>query len=82
MEQSFREDLRVAWGFANALIDMYAKCGSINDSHRMFNSVTHRNLLTWTSMMVGYGAHGRRREAIKLFNDMVRSGVRPDKIGF
>ncbi|KAL3725795.1 hypothetical protein ACJRO7_030773 [Eucalyptus globulus] len=69
-------------GLANALIDMYAMCGSVNDSHRMFNSMSHRNLLSWSSMMVGYVPHGHGREAIKSFYDMGRSGVRLDKIVF
>lgn len=77
-----RRGLEGSMGLANALIDMYAKCGSIIDSHRIFISMSHRNLLSWTSMIVGFGAHGQGREAIKLFNDMVRSGIRPDQIVF
>ncbi|KAK3418737.1 hypothetical protein EUGRSUZ_H03307 [Eucalyptus grandis] len=77
-----RRGLERSMGLANALIDMYAKCGSINDSHRIFISMSHRNLLSWTSMMIGFGAHGQGREAIKLFDDMVRSGIRPDQIVF
>ncbi|WOG82764.1 hypothetical protein DCAR_0101932 [Daucus carota subsp. sativus] len=51
----------------NALIDMYAKCGSIMDSY----------LVSWTSMMIGYG-----KEAGTLFNEMVKSGIQLDQIVF
>ncbi|KAE8675451.1 Golgi apparatus membrane protein-like protein ECHIDNA [Hibiscus syriacus] len=53
---------------ANAL-DMYAKCGSIADSHKIFSEMSDRNLVSWTSMMIGYGAHGCGKEAVKLFDE-------------
>ncbi|KAJ8752279.1 hypothetical protein K2173_003915 [Erythroxylum novogranatense] len=53
---------------ANSLIDMYAKCGDITESHKMFSELSYRNLVSWTSMMPGYGAH------------MVWSGFIPDQI--
>ncbi|MBA0561565.1 hypothetical protein Golob_018380 [Gossypium lobatum] len=67
---------------ANALIDMYAKCGSIADSRKIFREMSDRNLVSWTSMMIGYGAHGYGKEAVKLFDEMVVSGIRPDRIVF
>jgi pentatricopeptide repeat protein len=67
---------------SNALIDMYAKCGNVADSHKIFSGMPHTNLVSWTSMMIGYGAHGHGKEAVELFNEMVRSGIKPDKIVF
>lgn len=67
---------------ANALIDMYAKCGNISDSQKIFSGMSDRDLVTWTSMMIGYGAHGYGKEAVELFDEMVKLGVRPDKIVF
>lgn len=65
---------------SNALIDMYAKCGSITDSHRIFSEMSDTNLVSWTSMIIGYGAHGHGKKAVELFNEMVRSGIKPDKV--
>lgn len=67
---------------ANALIDMYAKCGSISDSCKVFSEMNCRDLVSWTAMMIGYGAHGYGKEAVELFDEMIRSGIRPDKIVF
>ncbi|KAL5580380.1 hypothetical protein UlMin_012822 [Ulmus minor] len=66
----------------NALIDMYAKCGNIADSRKIFGEMSHKNLVSWTSMMIGYGAHGFGKEAVQLFDAMVRSGIKPDQIVF
>ena len=67
---------------SNALIDMYSKCGNIADSRQVFRGMSHRDLVSWTSMMIGYGTHGYGQEAIELFEEMVRSGIRPDRVVF
>lgn len=68
---------------ANALIDMYAKCGDVPGSERVFGEIEERrNLVSWTSMMIGYGSHGYGAEAVELFDEMVSVGVRPDRIVF
>lgn len=76
--RGFNQNLEVA----NALIDMYAKCGNIADSRKVFDEMSGKNLVSWTSMMIGYGAHGFGKEAVELFDEMVRSGIRPDQIVF
>ncbi|KAK9139139.1 hypothetical protein Scep_008820 [Stephania cephalantha] len=67
---------------ANSLIDMYAKCGSVSDSWRIFTEMRRRDLISWTSMMNAYGTHGHGREAIELFNEMVVSGIKLDRVAF
>ncbi|KAL3814621.1 hypothetical protein ACJIZ3_015889 [Penstemon smallii] len=69
-------------GVANSLIDMYAKCGNITNSCKIFNEMESKNVVSWTSMMIGYGSHGHGDEAVDLFNKMVTSGVKPDRIVF
>ncbi|XP_071685839.1 putative pentatricopeptide repeat-containing protein At1g56570 [Rutidosis leptorrhynchoides] len=78
----FKRGLEENVPLANSLIDMYAKSGSIEDSKRMFDIMSSRDLVSWTSMMIGYGSHGRGNEAVELFNEMVSSGVKPDTIVF
>ncbi|KAJ9681717.1 hypothetical protein PVL29_017885 [Vitis rotundifolia] len=67
---------------SNALIDMYSKCGNIADSHQVFGGMSHRDLVSWTAMMIGYGTHGYGEEAVELFDKMVRSDIRPDRVVF
>lgn len=63
---------------SNALIDMYSKCGNIADSHQVFGGMSRRDLVSWTTMMIGYGTHGYGEEAVELFDKMVRSDIKPD----
>ncbi|RVW62306.1 putative pentatricopeptide repeat-containing protein [Vitis vinifera] len=56
---------------SNALIDMYSKCGNIADSHQVFGGMSRRDLVSWTTMMIGYGTHGYGEEVVELFDKMV-----------
>ncbi|XP_074567920.1 pentatricopeptide repeat-containing protein At4g14820 [Curcuma longa] len=66
----------------NALIDMYSKCGSLADACRVFNEITGKNVITWTSMITGFALHGNGRSAIALFDQMVAEGIMPNGVTF
>ncbi|VAH74312.1 unnamed protein product [Triticum turgidum subsp. durum] len=67
---------------ANALMDMYVKCGALLLSRRLFDRLSSKNLISWTIMVAGYGMHGRGRDAIALFEQMRTSGIMPDAASF
>jgi pentatricopeptide repeat protein len=67
---------------ANSLIDMYAKCGSMEDAWRVFNKMPSRDVVTWTTILGGCAMHGHGKEALKLFEQMCKEGVQPDDITF
>ncbi|KAF6991366.1 hypothetical protein CFC21_008458 [Triticum aestivum] len=66
----------------NALIDMYAKCGAVEQAAEVFDAMTRRDVYTYTSMISGLAMHGRGEEALALFGDMRRAGVRPNEVTF
>lgn len=66
----------------NALIEMYAKCGSINPALQVFNQMLERDVISWSTMIGGLANHGKAREAIELFQDMQRAGIEPNGITF
>ena len=57
---------------------MYAKCGDLFFAKYLFEKMSDRNVVTWTAMIGGLGAHGFSREALKVFDEMVQAGVQPD----
>ncbi|KAL0912092.1 hypothetical protein M5K25_018040 [Dendrobium thyrsiflorum] len=65
-----------------ALINMYARSGSIQESRIVFNGLHKRDLICWTAIICGYGIHGLAKDAEMLFNQMVESGIEPDCISF
>eukprot|EP01018_Ginkgo_biloba_P015578 Gb_31319 [translate_table: standard] len=64
----------------SALVGMYAKCGSIEKARDVFDKMHQRDLVSWNTMIAGYGMHGRGKEALKLFEQMQRSGMTPDHV--
>ncbi|KAE8716719.1 putative dead box ATP-dependent RNA helicase [Hibiscus syriacus] len=66
----------------NALIDMYAKCGEIKDANKVFNEMDERNVISWTSLIAGYGKHGYGHEAVALYEKMEHEGMKPNDVTF
>ncbi|XP_021907617.1 pentatricopeptide repeat-containing protein At4g18520, chloroplastic isoform X2 [Carica papaya] len=58
-----------------SLVDMYAKCGEILDSRRVFDAMSKRNTVTWTSIIAGYSRKELGEEAISLFRTMKRRHI-------
>ncbi|KAK6126984.1 hypothetical protein DH2020_039273 [Rehmannia glutinosa] len=67
---------------STALIDMYTKCGSIKEAKSLFDMMGEKNVVTWNAMISGYGLHGHGNEALKLFDEMLLSGVSPTGVTF
>jgi pentatricopeptide repeat protein len=67
---------------ANSLIDMYAKCGSMEDAWSVFNKMPSRDVVTWTTILGGCAMHGHGKEALKHFEQMCEEGVQPNDITF
>jgi len=66
----------------NALIDMYAKCGCLEEARGVFDTMWIRDVVSWTSMISVYGVSGRGRDALALFSRMIDEGFIPDSIAF
>ncbi|KAJ4704849.1 Pentatricopeptide repeat-containing protein [Melia azedarach] len=64
----------------NGLIDMYIKCGSLESVQELFNSIEDPDVVSWSSLIVGYAQFGRGEEALKLFERMRSLGVRPNEV--
>ncbi|CAM6003775.1 unnamed protein product, partial [Sphagnum balticum] len=66
----------------SSLVDMYAKCGNIEDAWRVFNKMPSRNVVTWNAMVLGHVKCGQGQEALKLFQQMQQEGVQPNSVTF
>jgi pentatricopeptide repeat protein len=63
----------------SALIDMYAKAGSLIDAHHVFIKMLNKEVVPWTTMILGFARHGCSNDAIMLFEQMLEEGVKPTK---
>ncbi|CAL0312327.1 unnamed protein product [Lupinus luteus] len=67
---------------SNAIIDMYSKCGKIHISRDIFDRMHKRDIVSWNTMIIGYGIHGLCKEALSLFHELQASGLKPDDVTF
>ncbi|KAJ4956173.1 hypothetical protein NE237_012956 [Protea cynaroides] len=66
----------------NGLINMYSKCGNLEESMKVFDRMTHRNSVSWNSMIAAFARHGRGFEALQLYEKMRIESVEPTDVTF
>ncbi|KAH7688283.1 TPR-like protein [Dioscorea alata] len=76
------EDLEFNVFVSTALIDMYAKCGSIKEAQKVFDSTKDKNVVSWNAMISGYGLHGDGHQALKLYSEMLTAHIAPTSVTF
>ncbi|KAJ6691810.1 hypothetical protein OIU79_013735 [Salix purpurea] len=64
------------------LVDMYSKCGDVDDSRLVFDHMVNRNVITWTSMVTGYSLIEKPDEAMSLVREMARQDLRPNCVTY
>ncbi|KAF6148239.1 hypothetical protein GIB67_012014 [Kingdonia uniflora] len=64
------------------LVEMYSKCGNVEESQEVFDTIEQPDLVTWTSMIVGYAQHGKGSEALRVYDLMREKGIKPDLVAF
>lgn len=67
----------------NALVDMYAKCGAVEEAYETFSNIKRKNIVSWNVMILGLASHGNGEEALTLFTNMLQENVEsPDSVTF
>lgn len=56
----------------NAILEMYVRCGTVDAARRIFDEIgKRRNLCSWNTMIMGLAVHGKCKEALDLFSQML-----------
>ncbi len=58
-----------------SLVDIYAKCGNMQDVWNMFNKMQSENVIYWNAILRGCDTHGHGKEFLKHFGQMFEKGV-------
>lgn len=66
----------------NALLNMYGKCGSLDDAQRMFDKMQQRDVVSWNIMIAAYSQNGQVQNALSLLQQMQLIGTLPDNSTF
>nr|XP_043607330.1 pentatricopeptide repeat-containing protein At1g11290, chloroplastic [Erigeron canadensis] len=62
------------------VVNMYAKCGFIDDAYNVFVKLSERDLVSWNTIVAGYAQNGFAGRAMELVMEMGCEGLRPDQV--
>lgn len=77
-----RNAIELDLAVGNTLVDMYAKCGSTQEAHKVFDCLPTHNIVSWGAMITGYVQQEHMSVALKLFQEMQQKGVQPNRVIF
>ncbi|KAL3586845.1 hypothetical protein D5086_013712, partial [Populus alba] len=75
-------NLPMTISIGTALLDMYAKCGCIEQSRLLFENMPRREVSTWNVMICGLASHGLGKDALTLFERFLNEGLHPMNVTF
>lgn len=62
------------------VVNMYAKCGQIQEAYKMFDRMPERDLVSWNTIVAGFAQNGFAELALDLVTRMHEEGRRGDFI--
>ncbi|KAJ0963381.1 hypothetical protein J5N97_028503 [Dioscorea zingiberensis] len=74
--------LGFAWdlALANCLVDVYGKCGCVEGARKVFDDIPEKDVVSWTSLISSYLGNGLMRDGLRVLNEMVFAGVKPNSV--
>lgn len=82
---AYRRSLSFDVFVSNSLVDLYGKCGKLDEASSVFKMNSKKSLTAWNSMINCFALHGRSEEAIAVFEEMMKlnsNDMKPDHITF
>lgn len=77
-----RNNLTNGLAVETALILMYAKCGDLEMSQKVFNSMSGKDVVAWNTIIIANSMHGDGVKSLDLFYKMLGAGIRPNSVTF
>ncbi|KAG9441960.1 hypothetical protein H6P81_017814 [Aristolochia fimbriata] len=74
-----KESLLSTLFLRNHLLNAYCKCGQLGAGLQLLDEMPERNVVSWSAMIAGFVQSGYPAEAVSLFQQLQRDGVRPNE---
>ena len=66
----------------NSIINMFSKCGAMQNAQQTFDAMPLRDVVSWTALITGYAQNAMPEKAVALFPNMLSAGLRPNHFTF
>ncbi|CAI0387152.1 unnamed protein product [Linum tenue] len=80
--QVIKQQLQSDVYISTTLVDMYSKCGKLQDSELMYEKAPKKDLVAWNSLICGYSQHGLGEKALMVFEEKRPEKVNPNRSTF
>ena len=65
-----------------SLVDMYMQCGFLDFALKLFEDISHRDVVLWSTIISGFARNGGALESISMFRQMLANSVTPNSVTF
>ncbi|CAK9158907.1 unnamed protein product [Ilex paraguariensis] len=79
---SIRNDIDPHPQLRSGLVEAYGRCGCLGNARYVFQSMSERDVVAWSSLISAYALHGEARTALDIFTQMEKANIKPDGITF
>lgn len=76
IKHDFLSDLLIG----SALVDMYVKCGSLEDGHKVLDDLPKRTVVAWSALISGYVEDQQGFTALQLLEKMQHESIKPNEV--
>lgn len=63
---------------SNALLSAFSKHGEVKQACQIFDEMSHRNFISWNSMISGFQLNGFPVQGLEQFSELLVSGLKPN----
>ncbi|KAH7427856.1 hypothetical protein KP509_10G063700 [Ceratopteris richardii] len=81
-DQFLRHGIKLDAMIGNTIVDMYAKCGSLDEAQKLFECLPSRTIVSWNVILTSYSQQGLGHLAFEHFEKMQQEGVKPTLVTF
>eukprot|EP00250_Pteridium_aquilinum_P016526 c23143_g3_i1 orf=1-1428(-) len=81
-DQICRSGMEADVTVASSLVDMYAKCGILQESQSVLKNLPSGTVAPWNALISGYVQYGHYVYALETLHKMEWQGVKPNKVTF
>ncbi|KAJ4727938.1 Pentatricopeptide repeat [Melia azedarach] len=76
IRSGFESDLFIS----NALIDMYCKCGDMDEAQRIFCEMVYKDVVSWSTLIAGCSQNSLYLKSFELYLKMNKAGIRTNPV--
>ncbi|MCD7448607.1 hypothetical protein HAX54_044861 [Datura stramonium] len=77
-----KNGLKVNIILGTTLVDMYMKCGCVENALEVFNEMEEKGISSWNALILGLAMNGQVERSLDMFQEMKECGVTPNEVTF